>query len=170
VIVLDAGNIVEDGTYDELMRVPNGRLKTMMDEFGGVESPTTEGGMKNEKGSTESSSAQPQTTLTKSDEKPPVTDVSTSIQTTKEDSKEKETQPLSEKELQDKAKLITVEERQVGAVSFRTLAIYFRLGGGLKMAALIIGGALVAQISRILTDSWYVEFPTARIWFPFRFC
>ncbi|KAJ3208864.1 Multidrug resistance-associated protein 1 [Dinochytrium kinnereticum] len=44
IIVLSQGSIVEDGTYDELMKIEKGFTRRMMEEFGGIEDEETGNG------------------------------------------------------------------------------------------------------------------------------
>ncbi|KAJ3417589.1 Canalicular multispecific organic anion transporter 2 [Chytridiales sp. JEL 0842] len=147
VILLDAGRVVEDGTFEELMSNPDGELKKMMDEFGGMEAKDDDEDTANTS-DTQTNLVSADGSVSKPDEKH-LEEFKTDLSRSKLNLEDSHNEP--------KDKLITIEERQVGAVSANTLWMYIKLGGGLKMAFLILGSALLAQIAKIVTDKWLAD-------------
>ncbi|KAJ3109314.1 hypothetical protein HDU97_007808 [Phlyctochytrium planicorne] len=143
IIVLDKGEVVEDGTYDELMAKEGGVTRKMMEEFGGIEEEEEE-----EEHEEKDQAAQGH---------PDGENTGNVVKAVKEKgSKGKlaaSKEELGEKKKED-GKLMQVEERQVGTVSFGTLREYVTQGGGLPMALLVLLGVTLAQVARILTDNW----------------
>ncbi|KAJ3320136.1 Multidrug resistance-associated protein 1 [Blyttiomyces sp. JEL0837] len=153
VIVVNSGKIVEDGTYDELMHIEGGVLQRMMREFGGTSEESDEepsDGVKTEKDPAVVNETDNKLTSEpdkQSDENLKATN--DAVVNLSDKSK-----PVENVEVEAAKKLMQKEERNVGGVTASLYTSYLRLGGGAKMALLIVLGALASQVSRVMTDNW----------------
>ncbi|KAI8853864.1 P-loop containing nucleoside triphosphate hydrolase protein [Chytridium lagenaria] len=140
ILVIDHGEIIEDGTYEELMAKENGATRLMMEEFGGV-GKQEEGESGGEK------------------------EIYVEVEK-KKSVKEVEVDAVEVVKKEKDGKLIQAEERQVGVVTFGTLWEYVVQGGGIPTASAVLFGALAAQVARIMTDNWLAYWSSKRYELP----
>eukprot|EP00026_Physarum_polycephalum_P000464 Phypoly_transcript_00465.p1 GENE.Phypoly_transcript_00465~~Phypoly_transcript_00465.p1 ORF type:complete len:1411 (+),score=128.73 Phypoly_transcript_00465:182-4414(+) len=126
VIVLDNGHIVEQGTYTELL-AKGGELEKLVRTHGNKvdESEMGEG----ESSTAEDSKLTKDKNKNENDEKPTTTKLANS-------------------------KIIAVEERAVGSVSWHVYKKYFKAVGGYSLVALIVFFYFLESMSKVAADWW----------------
>ncbi|KAG0061844.1 hypothetical protein BGZ90_003357 [Linnemannia elongata] len=136
VICMKGGVIVEKGTFQELMCKDGGELKEMMTHYGGVsESATKDQEQQDEVTSSNGSS-----------------DVVTD-QEEQEQGEEDQDAQGKKVEAPEGATLITEEERESGAVSWKVYSQYFQIGG-LRMWGAVVACYVIQQVCGLLMNYW----------------
>ncbi|ORY42753.1 P-loop containing nucleoside triphosphate hydrolase protein [Rhizoclosmatium globosum] len=136
ILVMDAGKIVAQGTFDELL-AQNADFNQLMQEFGGLEDDNDEEEKEEE--------AEETKTVNEKDVKE-----DKSLQTKISAAQVGE----SKDALAPKKGQMIVEERNEGAVPLSIYLSYLKLCGGTPTAITIFFVILLAQSSRVMTDQW----------------
>lgn len=127
VICMKDGVIVEQGTFQELMRKDGGELKEMMTQYGGV----SESALKDQEQQDEETSSNGSS------------DVVTNLDEQEQDDQgEKVKAP-------EGATLMTEEERESGAVGWKIYSQYFQMGG-LRMWSAVVACYVIQQVCGLL--------------------
>ncbi|KAK3822282.1 MAG: P-loop containing nucleoside triphosphate hydrolase protein [Linnemannia elongata] len=131
VICMKDGVIVEQGTFQELMRKDGGELKEMMTQYGGV----SESALKDQEQQDEETSSNGSS------------DVVTNLDEQEQDDQgEKVKAP-------EGATLMTEEERESGAVGWKIYSQYFQMGG-LRMWSAVVACYVIQQVCGLLMNYW----------------
>lgn len=149
IIVMDHGAIVEQGSFTELMESSNGLFKELMDKYGGIEEESD--GLE-EEAQVEST---PTVAVVESDKDGAPRSRKTSEKPKKDLIEEKSKDAVSKK-------LMTTEERALGAVEWKVFVAYFQAAGGWAFIAFMAVLLLLTQATRLGNDIWLVQWTDNR--------
>ncbi|KAL2913381.1 hypothetical protein HK105_207126 [Polyrhizophydium stewartii] len=169
IVVLDHGKIVAQGSFDELLQT-SASFAALMREYGGLGSSDSDSGDGGDGGSGEDKSsvsggATHDGQVKVDDSTGPVVDASKAV-IVKASGDKADGAPAKAPKPSDTGdggrKIISAEERNLGAVSTHYYASYIKLGGGALMFSSVLIVLAVAQISRVMTDQWLTYWSSSK--------